>query len=109
MTELVLGFDRSFATTELLACQQQLFDDLHAGLIALPINLPGMGRPLSTALDPVLPSVSLLTCLHAVASAIAQAVNKWSTLPADIAGMGKPTQAGMSKPTLAILTSPVAC
>lgn len=46
VTELVLGFDRSFATTELLAHQQQLFDDLHAGLIALPINLPGTGQPL---------------------------------------------------------------
>lgn len=43
VTEMVLGFDRSFATPELLARQEALFTALHGGLAALPINLPGTG------------------------------------------------------------------
>jgi len=43
VTELLLGFPTSFATPEMLAKQQALFDVLHEGLIALPINLPITG------------------------------------------------------------------
>ena len=47
VTELVLGFDKSFATPELLARQEALFTVLHGGLVALPINLPGTGNPVN--------------------------------------------------------------
>lgn len=45
MTELVLGFPTSFATQQMLDKQQALFDVLHNGLVALPIDLPFTGEP----------------------------------------------------------------
>ena len=46
VTELVLGFPTHFATLQMLAKQQALFDTLHNGLVALPIDLPFTGTPL---------------------------------------------------------------
>jgi len=46
VTELVLGFPTHFATPQMLAKQQALFDTLHNGLVALPIDLPFTGTPL---------------------------------------------------------------
>lgn len=43
VTEMILGFDKNFATPQLLARQDALFHTLHQGLFALPINLPGTG------------------------------------------------------------------
>ena len=43
VTELVLGFPTHFATPQMLARQQALFDILHNGLVALPIDLPFTG------------------------------------------------------------------
>ena len=50
VTELVLGFPTQFATPQMLAKQQALFDVLHNGLVALPINLPFTGTPLFQSL-----------------------------------------------------------
>ena len=46
VTELILGFSTSFASPNMLAKQQALFDVLHQGLVALPINLPFTGANL---------------------------------------------------------------
>ncbi len=50
VTELVLGFPTQFATPQMLAKQQALFDILHNGLVALPINLPFTGTLLFQSL-----------------------------------------------------------
>ena len=50
VTELVLGFPTHFATPQMLAKQQALFDILHNGLVALPINLPFTGTLLFQSL-----------------------------------------------------------
>lgn len=42
-TELVVGFDKSFVTKELLVRHQKLWADWLDGFISLPINLPGFG------------------------------------------------------------------
>ena len=42
-TELVVGFDKSFATKELLVRHQKLWADWLDGFFALPINFPGFG------------------------------------------------------------------
>ena len=43
-TELILGFEPSAVTDELVARQQLLWKDWVQGLVSLPINLPGFGN-----------------------------------------------------------------
>ena len=43
-TELILGFEPSAVTDELVARQQLLWKDWVEGLLSLPINLPGFGN-----------------------------------------------------------------
>lgn len=43
-TELILGFEPSAVTDELVARQQLLWKDWVEGLVSLPINLPGFGN-----------------------------------------------------------------
>ena len=49
-TELILGFELSAVTDELVARQQHLWQDWLDGLVSVPINLPGFSnaRPLTS-------------------------------------------------------------
>ena len=43
-TELILGFESSAVTDELVARQQHLWQDWLDGLVSIPINLPGFSN-----------------------------------------------------------------
>ena len=53
---MILGFEPSLLTDDVLARQQLLWRDWLDGLISLPINLPGFGK---ACLSLVLPLISL--------------------------------------------------